>query len=120
MAKPKKELNVQIGERIRGAREDARLTQEKMAEIVDVSVQYISDLERGIVGASVPTMIRICRCLNVSCDYILMGQENDDEIFALIGSERIRRLSPQHQQLIGRMMNLMLDALTGNSQDSKE
>jgi hypothetical protein len=49
-----------------------------------------------------------------------MGQENDEEIFALIGSERIRRLSPQHQQLIGRIMNLMLDALTGNSQDSKE
>jgi hypothetical protein len=50
----------------------------------------------------------------------MMGQEKDDEIFALIGSERIRRLSPQHQQLIGRMMNLMLDALTGNNQDQKE
>jgi transcriptional regulator with XRE-family HTH domain len=117
MAKPRKELNVQIGERIRTAREDANLTQEKMAEIVDVSVQYVSDLERGIVGASVPTMIRICRCLNVSCDYILMGQEQDSEVFTLIGSERIRRLSPQHQQLIGRMMNLMLDALTGNEPD---
>jgi transcriptional regulator with XRE-family HTH domain len=115
MAKPRKELNVQIGSRIRNAREDAKLTQEKMAESVDVSVQYVSDLERGIVGASVPTIIRICRCLNVSCDYILLGQERDDELFTLIGSERIRRLSPQHQQYIGRMMNLMLDALSSNN-----
>jgi transcriptional regulator with XRE-family HTH domain len=92
-----------------------------MAEIVDVSVQYVSDLERGVVGASVPTMIRICRSLNVSCDYILMGQERDEELSMLIGSERIRRLSPRHQLLIGRIMNLMLDALSGkDGKDGEE
>ena len=40
-------MNIQIGERIRTAREVAGFTQERLAEAIDVSTQYISDLERG-------------------------------------------------------------------------
>ena len=49
----KKEINIQIGERIKEARQKAEYTQEKLAEAINVSVQYVSDLERGKVGASV-------------------------------------------------------------------
>ena len=45
----KKEINVQIGEQIKLARENAKLTQEQFAERIDVSPQYVSDLERGVV-----------------------------------------------------------------------
>ena len=48
----KKEINIQIGEQIRLAREQAELTQEQFAERIEVSPQYISDLERGVVGIS--------------------------------------------------------------------
>ena len=44
----KKEINIQIGEQIKKAREKALLTQEQFAERVDVSPQYVSDLERGL------------------------------------------------------------------------
>lgn len=70
----KKPLNIEIGARVKAAREQARLTQEKLAESVGVSVQYISDLERGKVGASVQTIIRIASVLHTCCDYILPGQ----------------------------------------------
>lgn len=40
----KKELNVQIGEQIKTAREAVKMTQEALAERIDVSPQYISDL----------------------------------------------------------------------------
>ena len=71
----KKPLNVQIGARIKQAREQAHVTQERLAEQIEVSVQYISDLERGKVGASVSTVIKICQTLQVSCDYLLLGVE---------------------------------------------
>ena len=58
--KAKKELNIQIGSRVKTARETMRYTQENLAERIDVSVQYISDLERGVVGASLPTIIKLC------------------------------------------------------------
>ena len=69
----KKEINIQIGEQIRIARENAKLTQEQFAERIEVSPQYISDLERGVVGISIPTLKRACVTLGVSSDQILYG-----------------------------------------------
>lgn len=74
MAQEKKELNIQIGARIKKARERAGMTQEHMAELIDVSVQYVSDLERGKTGASVSTIIKICRTLQTSSDELLLGR----------------------------------------------
>ena len=80
----KKEINIQLGERIKILRERANLTQEQMAERIDVSPQYISDLERGVVGISVATLRRLCMALCISSDQILFGAlvENRVEILA--------------------------------------
>ena len=69
----KKEINIQIGEQVRIAREQAKLTQEILAEKIEVSPQYISDLERGVVGIALPTLRRLCCVLGVSSDQILFG-----------------------------------------------
>ena len=69
----KKEINIQIGEQIRLAREQAKMTQEQFAERIEVSPQYISDLERGVVGISIPTLKRACVTLGTSSDQILFG-----------------------------------------------
>ena len=71
----KKELHVAIGTRIADARRKMNYTQENLASDIDVSTQYISNLERGVVGASVETLIKISKILCVSCDYILTGKE---------------------------------------------
>lgn len=73
----KKEINIQIGERVKTAREHTALTQEQLAEYIDVSPQYISDLERGVVGVSIPTLKKLCTTLNVSSDRILFGQKTE-------------------------------------------
>lgn len=70
----KKQTNIEIGEQIKLARENAKITQEALAERVDVSPQYISDLERGVVGVSIPTLKKICVALNASSDQILFGE----------------------------------------------
>lgn len=75
MDKDKKELNYEIGKRIKTARERAGYTQEKFAEIIDRSVQFISDLERGKFGPSIQTLIRISNALYVSTDFLLLGKE---------------------------------------------
>lgn len=73
----KKEINIQIGEQIRLAREQAKLTQEQFAERIEVSPQYISDLERGVVGISIPTLKRACITLGTSSDRILFGTASE-------------------------------------------
>ena len=74
----KKEINIQIGEQVRVAREQAKLTQEALAEKIEVSPQYISDLERGVVGIALPTLKRLCVSLGVSSDQILFGTRSQD------------------------------------------
>lgn len=79
----KKEVNIQIGEQVRIAREQAKLTQEALAEKIEVSPQYVSDLERGVVGISIPTLKRACVALGVSSDQILFGTVSENRNAAI-------------------------------------
>ena len=76
MRKRISDSNYYIGANIRTARMRADLTQEKMSELIGVTPQYLSDLERGLVGTSIATLIRICNELNVSADFILFGSSD--------------------------------------------
>ena len=68
-----------MGQRIKNARKEKRLTQEYLAERLDVSVQHISEIERGFSGLSVPSLMEICRILEVDSDYILFGVSGESE-----------------------------------------
>lgn len=65
---------VQMGKRVRIRRKELRITQEKLAEIVDVSTSFIGHIERGTRKMSVETLYSLCVALGVSADY-LMGLE---------------------------------------------
>ena len=79
----KKEINIQIGEQVRIAREQAKLTQEQFSERIDVSPQYISDLERGVDGISIPALKRACVALGVSSDQIIFGAVTENRNIAI-------------------------------------
>lgn len=108
----KKEINVQIGEQVKQAREAARMTQEQLAECIDVSPQYISDLERGVVGISIPTLKRLCEKLSVSSDRILFGctQEHD---FTPVAA-RCNLLSKHQFTLLVEIVDRFIQAVTAN------
>lgn len=107
--KQKKDINIQIGERIRYSRETAGYTQEKLADIIGVTVQYISDLERGVVGTSIVTLIKICKTLNASSDYILMGRTEKSDISDTV--KRLEYLDETQMEIIERGINIMIEAL---------
>ena len=50
---------VAIGARIKAARERVHLTQEKLAEIVDISPTHMSVIERGVKTPKLDTFVRI-------------------------------------------------------------
>ncbi|MBR1382692.1 MAG: helix-turn-helix transcriptional regulator [Ruminococcus sp.] len=73
------ELNmIEIGGRIRKSREGLLMTQERLAELIDVSVKFVSDIELGAKGMSLKTLNRLSSSLLVSTDYILYGSEEGD------------------------------------------
>lgn len=111
----KKELNVRIGVRVKGAREAARLTQEQLAERIEVTPQYVSDLERGAVGLSVATLRRLCQSLGVSSDAILFEQAQVNGMPAVF--ERCMRLPEDKYEIACEMMRLYIEAVGTGRED---
>lgn len=103
-------INSDIGARIQSTRKEAQYTQAKFAEKIDVSTQYISDLERGTVGASVQTIIKICDELNISTDYILRGSEPLMYQAPNTLISKISRLSAYQKELAEQGLDLMIKA----------
>ena len=90
-----------IGARIHTRRKELGLTQENLAECMEVSIQMISNLELGKKAIRPENLIKLCNALNVSADYILRGQRADWE--AIDFMERYLRLSCENQQLLERL-----------------
>lgn len=61
-----------IGQRLKKARLDKNLTQEMLAEKLDVSVAFLSRIERGNSHINLKRLSEICNLLDVSEGYILM------------------------------------------------
>ena len=100
-----------IGSNIRTARMRANLTQEKMSEMIGVTPQYLSDLERGLVGTSIPTLIRICTELNVSSDFILFGSSSDSDSANSTLIEKIQRLPKHKADVVERYIDFIFEIM---------
>ena len=68
MKRKRKQINVDIGLRIRQYREAQKLSREALAERVGITPRFCADLERGTVGASLSTLKKICEVLGISAD----------------------------------------------------
>jgi len=60
-----------IGKNISGIRRSMGLTQEKLAERAELSVNHISHIEIGSSPVSLPALIKICEALNTTADRLL-------------------------------------------------
>ena len=92
--------------RIRKAREDAGYTRERFAEKLDVSVSYLAELERGRTGVSVKTLIAICNLLGLSADYVLFGNERNDNAAIF---DKVRRIDERYIPLLDSVLNQLLE-----------
>lgn len=70
---------IYLGKRIREERLKAHLTQEQLAEFSDISLSYMGQIERGERKVTLETLLRICKCLKVSVDFLLNDTYKADE-----------------------------------------
>ena len=68
-----------VGERIRKKRIQLGFSQDEVAERIDRAPKYCSDIERGTCGMSTETMLAISDCLDISLDYMMFGEQTDEE-----------------------------------------
>ena len=62
-----------MGVRIRQRREQLGYSREELAEKLDVSTKFCSDIELGVKGVSLNTLAKLSYILSLSTDYILFG-----------------------------------------------
>ena len=102
----KRPLNIEIGKRIRRAREQANITREKLAELVDITPRFVADIERGSVGLSVPNLRKICEVLNISSDSILWGNNNEIDI-----NDRLKLLDSDYIEIIDKTVQNQIELI---------
>lgn len=72
-----KDIRVIIGKRIKEARLNMNLTQEELAEKVNIDPKFVSHLERGVGFPSLETFIKIAEALKVSMDSLITDDKNN-------------------------------------------
>ena len=78
-----------IGKRIKIARIKADLTQERLAELIELSPSHLSNIETGTTRVSLNTMTSIANALSVTgddllCDNIIMAKVQFERDIALL------------------------------------
>ena len=68
----------EVGSRIRLRRDQMGLSREDLAQLSGISVRQLSDIELGHTSMSVKSLVQLVDVLNVSSDFILFGQEVED------------------------------------------
>lgn len=86
----KKDLQkVEMGKRLREAREKKGWTREKLAEESSLSVPFLADLELGNTGIRLDRFKMLCELLNTSADYVLFGNTGEN-VQKMAGAEAQR------------------------------
>ena len=99
-----------IGSRIKKARLAKKYTQEDLAEKIDVSVAFLSRIERGNSHINLPRLNQICSLLDVSEAYILNGASNDSENYLDKDfAELLKNCPPEKQKLIYNIAKTIIE-----------
>ncbi|MBO5247734.1 MAG: helix-turn-helix transcriptional regulator [Clostridia bacterium] len=102
------EINLkEIGLRISERRRQLGYTQEQMAEWMNVSVQMISNLERGNKSIRIENLIKVSSILGISTDYILTGNQGRIDVLDLV--EQVEALSVKDYQLVRMIVEYCSD-----------
>ena len=106
-----------IGERIKKARKKLDLTQEQLSEKIDVSVAYLSRVERGNTKINLIRLVELAEVLNVSISYLITGIGINTKDYL---NEELRQLlqkcTPAQKKLILNIAHIIVEKNSYNSQ----
>ena len=103
-------MNTLLGQRIREQRKEKGWTIEQFAERVDLSANYVGDVERGVKIPKLETFIRIVEVLGVSADVLIRdsvpsaSHVADDEL-----SKKLSKLTPGQKKAAIDILNAYTD-----------
>ena len=82
------DYKIKMGMRLKKKRKMLKLTQEQMAEKLNVSVKHYGSVERGQTGLSIENLIEACNILGTDLNYLILGECEENDCFP----EKIKEL----------------------------
>lgn len=83
-----------IGRKIAEKRQSLSISQEELAERVDSSANYISNLERNKRHPSLNMLVRIANELDISIDYLLLDElQNKQNVENIVLKEALKSIN---------------------------
>lgn len=113
-------MNTLLGQRIREQRKEKGWTIEQFAERVELSANYVGDLERGVKIPKLETFIRIVEVLDVSADVLIRdsvasaSHVADDEL-----CKKLSQLTPGQKKAAIDILNAYTDNIPYVKERSK-
>lgn len=99
----------EIGNRIKNRRKELSITQEQIAEYLDVNPSHISNIESGRSHPSLTSLINIANLLQCSIDLFVCGEYTyasnrslEDDIY-----HALQKCSPETKEKIFKIINIL-------------
>ena len=111
----KKEIDLLVGNNIKRERIKAGYTQEKFSELIGIGTKSLSAIERGTVGVSLTTLLRICKVLSISSNSLLFENSQKNDVQSI--NERLERLTPEQFAIANDILCKVMEAFSVNNQN---
>lgn len=103
---------LELGKKIRQARQQKGYTQHNLAQIADIGDVYMGEIERGLKMPSLNIFIKLIEALDISADYVLRDAltSGQEYIFDEI-TQKLRGLTPKQRKTAVDILDAYLSNL---------
>ena len=98
-----------VGARIRKQREYMGLSREQLAELIDVTPKFCSDIELGVKGMSVQTLCQLSQALQLPTDYLLFGDKGETDSGEII--RMLKQCTPEEHKHAEQLLKVFFSAI---------
>lgn len=97
-----------LGKRIASRRKNLNISQETLADVLNISNNHISSIERGRSSLSLELFCGICTYLKVTPDYLLLGAMRPNNISENV-IDSLRLCTDDQIEFVSDIVQLVLD-----------
>jgi len=109
----KKQLNIEIGGRVRKSREALGYSRETLAEKADLACSFLGTIELGSGSFTAESLIKLCKALGVSADYILFGTEEQGDLSTI--NSMLSGLKPEYIPHVEQLLSAYIQSVNLSS-----
>ena len=98
-----------IGQRIAKRRKELKMTQESLTNLIDMSINQLSNIENSHSTPTIETIMKLSHALKVTPDYFLLGIAKDvtSQTLSAIG-HKAALCTEKQQQLVYDFIDLLI------------